>query len=238
METAPPGWKDDELSKFLADAHANTVASFANFPLDFQRLKDIDDGFRKLLDSSTNVGERPKLDSIPFWFRAHACFRAATRLALAGESYETAAVCRAGLEVALYGLHVARTPFAGEIWADRSKAPKRMKAEFTSRRVLDNLKSLDGSWGSSVEKLYEVLIDLGAHPNPTGIFGSLQIERRPGGAVVRSMYLWNDSPQLRLGIRITAQTGLACLGIACRLFPTRAEIIGLLDELPRLSEGL
>jgi len=234
----PPGWGTDKLSEFLLLAHSNTLATFANLKTEFNRLRDIDGAFRKLLENLHNLREPMEAAASFLCFRAHACFLGATRLSLAGQPYESAAVCRAGLESALYGLYVARTPGAATVWLNRSTDPQRMKAMFTAGAVLDFLESTDAKLGGPTRALYEALIEFGAHPNPTGVLGSAEMKRSPEGIELNTMYLCGDSLPLRLGIKFAAQTGLGSLGIACLIYSSRAEILGVRDELGHLAAGL
>jgi hypothetical protein len=50
-----------------------------------------------------------------------------------------------------------------------------------------------------------------------------------------AVYLHNDSVQLRLGIKGTAQAGFGALTVSCLTFETRAALLGISAQLPQLA---
>lgn len=237
----PPGWGDDKLSAYLAIAQRNTFASFVQHQPAYTRLLAIDLQFRTLLDGLDSLSRREELVASLPCFRAHACFLASTGLALAGQPYEAAAVSRASLECALYGLFIVHKAGAADLWLHRDRdaaSKRRMKDTFTAGAVLNHLRKVNPKLGGPVKEVYEMLIDLGAHPNPAGLLGSAESEETAEGTRLNTVYLCDNSITLWLGIKNSTRAGLASLAIVCETYPTRAEILGVKAKLASLAAGL
>lgn len=182
MQT-PPGWGADPVSDFLAKAQRNTFASFVAHQPEYQRLCDIDRGFREVLNALNDLPPEPVEEFYASFlcFRSHACFLAATGLSLAGQAYESAAVSRTGLECVLYGLLMARRPGAADVWHHRhddAKSFATMRRMFRAADVLSHLEEVNINLGANVRRVYEMLIDLGAHPKPGGYSWNHRNRRR------------------------------------------------------------
>jgi hypothetical protein len=237
----PPGWRDDRLSEFLAQAQHNVRATFANARSAYSRLRDIDHQYHSLLENLDNLREPKEVAATFFCYRAHANYRAATGLALAGQAYESFVVDRACLESALYGFFVSHVEGAAETWLDRHENPEaleKMKRTFTARATIASLKAAAPQWGNAAEQLYEITINLGAHPNPQGLLGSAEMEHSSEGVKFSTVYLTDDTVQLQAGLKVCAQAGLTALGVASFIFSTRAKLLGVADWLPTLAQGL
>jgi len=234
----PPGWGDDNLTDFIDHALENTYATVGQGRQIFSRLKDIDAAFRDAVKCFDNC---PELYVSFFLLRSHSSFLAASRLALSTQVYESYPVLRSCLEAALYGLFVAKRPKAQDIWIKRDDSPKdqrRMRRTFTIGAVFGVLKLEDKSLYPPIKDLYERTIDFGAHPNPTGILGSVQMHTDETGVKIETHYLTDNSDHINLALKTTAQVGVGALGVFRNTIPHRFEIMGLNDRISKLSSGL
>lgn len=85
----PPGWGDDDLSKFLDMARSNQHALFANKRGWYRRLAAIDANFYRVAQNIINP-KNPVAAAL--FYRAHSAFRAACSLSMSGQVTE-AFVC-------------------------------------------------------------------------------------------------------------------------------------------------
>ena len=85
METIPPGWGQNDLTKAWDKARANQFATFANKPGAFHRLAAIDLFFHTFVTDWVD----PESELSAFLFlRSHSAFRAASGVAAAGQAVE------------------------------------------------------------------------------------------------------------------------------------------------------
>src|SRR5580704_9546838 len=103
----PPGWGQDELSKFLQETHQQQYATFYNKREATGRLVAIDELFvrvsKEWLNPKTEIGAMLLL-------RCHAALRAAAGEAMAGQVVESYRQCRGMMENAAYAVHIHRNP--------------------------------------------------------------------------------------------------------------------------------
>jgi hypothetical protein len=237
----PAGWGSDDLSTFLELAHHNTLASFANLPTVYQKLRAIDEAWAKLLGGLDNLREPKEFVALPLAYRAHASFRASARLSLAGQVYESVVVDRSCLESALYGLYVAKTEGAAEVWLHRNDSDGdlgKMKETFQIGTMKAFLTTVAPKLGAATNTIYQSFIEFGGHPNPLGVLGSAEWADIEGGKKLSTTYLFGDSVQLHFGLKGTAQAGFGALAVSCLTFETRAELLGVSAILPKLAKGL
>lgn len=234
----PPGWGNDNITDFIDQALENTYATVGQGKQIFTRLKDIDNAFRDAVRCFDNC---PELYVSFFLLRSHSCFLAASRLALSTQVYECYPVLRSCLEAALYGFFVANRSKAQDIWLKRDDSPKdrlKMRQTFSNKAVLGVLKQKDTHLYTPVKELYERTIDLGAHPNPTGILGGVQMHKNDTGVKIETHYLTDNSDHINLALKTTAQVGISVLRVFQHVIPHRFEIMGLNDRIATLSKGL
>jgi hypothetical protein len=111
----PPGWGQDDLSKFWDAARSNQFATFVKKPA-CQRLVAIDRAFVEVTKRWTNP--QNKLSAMLF-LQCHSAFRAASGHAAAGQAVEAYVMSRSALEFAAYALHIHRNPDLGTVWLSR-----------------------------------------------------------------------------------------------------------------------
>jgi hypothetical protein len=122
----PPGWGEDELTKFLEHTRQNQRATFANKRDAMAKLVNSDAQFMKF----TKVGWlNPESEVAAMLFlRCIGAYRAACGLAMAGQAADAYVQCRAVLEYAGYAVHVDRNPALARLWLDRHEDEAGMKA--------------------------------------------------------------------------------------------------------------
>src|SRR5262249_1498771 len=115
----PPGWGDDELTKFLQAARDNQNATFFGKRETTGKLIAIDAEFVKVSKGWLN----PPSEILAMLFlRCHAAFRTAAGLAMSGQAVEAFVQCRAMLENAAYAAHINRNPALAKVWLDRHQS--------------------------------------------------------------------------------------------------------------------
>src|SRR5205823_2004225 len=105
-----------------------------------------------------------------FVVRAHSAFLGATRVALSGQVPETFCLLRLAIELAWYALHIADDASSrrAKIWlarGDNDAATHACRTNFTVKNVHATHQRLAPARAVSARRLYDLLIDLGAHPN-------------------------------------------------------------------------
>lgn len=234
----PPGWGNDELTKFIDHTRLNCYASFANLCAEYAKLSEIDAIFRELNDCLNNTQDW--FASFFVW-RSQSALLGASHLGMAGQAPETYALLRLALENGLYGFYVARNPRSAETWLrrhDSDKAKRLVKNEFKIRDLFNALKARDDKEAMLAEQLYERCIDYGGHPNARALTQSLEQERQGTITSFKVIYLHDDPALIRACLKTAAQVGAVVLGIFRLVYKERFDISGLSDRLDRARVGL
>jgi hypothetical protein len=230
----PPGWGQDALTAFFAQALQNQWATFVWLREPFGKLCEIDEMFLKALGNLNNTAEQlPAL----FFFRAHAACRAAIQLGMGGQIAEAQAVLRSCLEYALYAYFVFKNPTLREVWLKRmDDDDSKWKARDTFRvgLMLRQFEDDNPRVGAVVRTLYEDLIDMGAHPNVDGVISNMKMEERDGVVWMETAYLNVNPRQLEFILKTSARVGVCALHAFQGIYKTRFSI----DEIARLEHGL
>ncbi len=105
--------------------------------------------------------------------------------------------------------------------------------------MLDLLEAKDFGTGRAARDLYERTIDYGAHPNELALTTALRQTREEDVIRFDLAYLSDDStPALALCQKTNAQVGVCSLRTFRLVLPERFDLLGLTDELGRLTAGL
>lgn len=234
----PENWTRDPLSKFLDDAEYNTVATYINCRPQYQRLSDIDTVYRLMID---NLHQTPEFFAGFFLIRTQYSYLAANRLALGGQLAEAYMVLRGCLENALYGLFVAFNTTRQEIWLrrhDDEASRKRVKNEFTIRKVMDHLKGIDQRTQVIAQKLYDVTVDYGGHPNERSVTTQIDVTTE-GSRTIFSADVFNVGNIAQVAcLKTAARIGVCCLDIFGHIYRSRYKILGIDVSLDQLRKGL
>ena len=234
----PAGWSTDNITGFIDNVRLNCFATYANFQQEYAKLAEIEALFRKLLENLINT--RDYFAGF-FLLRAHSALLAGAHLAMAGQVAEPHALLRLCLENGLYGLYLAQNPDSRETWLrrhDSEQAKRCVRNEFTIRNLFDTLRGLNQREAEVTEKLYELCIDCGAHPNERALTQSLQVEKGPETVNLRIIYLSNDPLIISACIKTAAQVGGSVLGIFRLVFKERFDLTGLSERLNLARQGL
>ncbi|WP_022667997.1 hypothetical protein [Desulfospira joergensenii] len=234
----PPGWGNDSLSKYLEQAYKNTLASFVNLRTEYQVLHDIVNSFGKIID---HIQKTEDLYYSFFIMRVQCSFMGSISLALAGQTFETYLVLRGCLEVSLYGLYISQSPKRLQIWLNREKneeKKERCKKTFSAYNTLECLRKIDNETFCIAQKLYDLTIDLGAHPNATGVLSAIKACKDEKAVVYKTHCLAAGDTQMMLSLKTCAQVGVCSLQIFKNIFPQKFDILGISEDLNRLKAGL
>ena len=235
---APENWGRDEITKFLDNARANELATYANLPQEVERLVGIDQAYRKCVEALNNSKD---------WFagffilQTHSNFLGACRLTWSGQVSESYALLRLALENALYGLYLAKNPMSRETWLrrqDDATSKKKVKDEFKIGTLLRLAVATDPAEGTIAKTLYERTIDHGAHPNELALMQALNMKKESTAVKFSVNYLQGNALPLQLALKTSAQVGVCCLSLFRRVIPERFAILGIEHDLVQLKRGL
>jgi hypothetical protein len=234
----PKGWGADDLSGFIDNTRLNSFASYANLRVEYSKLNEIDGIFRKLAENLLNTRD---WFAAFFMLRAHSAFLAGSHLAMSGQVVEAYAVLRLAIENALYGIYLSKNPTSQNTWLrrhDSVEAKRRVREEFTIRRLLETLKASSERQAEIAETLYERCIDYGGHPNERALTQGLKTEANETTVNLQIIYLSADSDVLRPCLKTAAQVGVTVLEIFRLIFKERFDLIGLTEKLKQAARGL
>jgi hypothetical protein len=233
----PPGWGKDELTQYFDAARDNMFASFVNLRDRYNQILQVDRIWKKGTDYMDNIKE--PVESFLF-FRAHSCFRTATRISMSGQISEVTSVLRTCLEYALFALRMNRKPELQEVWLKRQETEENrrlVRKEFGISNLFKTLEDAHAYTHKEASRIYDLLIDYGAHPNPMGMAAGMGIQENEENEDQRrylSYYLGVSPHFVKVAMVLTARVGMLVLMIYLRIFSERFEIIGLGDEIRKL----
>lgn len=232
----PQGYGKDPLTKFVVDAEQNIIASYANYNTIFKGLNHILDIFTKINEYYREKGfSEPELVPLFFLNRAKGAFLASMRIGLAGQIPECYPLLRLTLEYSLYALKLKDDIELTKLWLSRhvnEENRKKIRKCFTITDMKKCLKEIDSETGEIVDKLYEELIDFGAHPNERGITANLESDM----SIV--LLQRGDALPYKYCIKTIARIGICSLLVYECVFGDCYRELSLHDELVKLRQGL
>ncbi len=231
----PDNWGSDSLTKFIDAANQNSYSISFYYPNWFIAFQRLDDAFEKF---SNNLLNPPSFYQPFLFIRAHSSFRGAIRLNTSGQLPEGYSLLRGCLEYALYAFYFTNHPSEIQTWIERDESEagkKKARKELTIGKMINDLKESNKNIGEAVSLLYERTIDTGAHPNRKTI--SLAMKRQDTeDSIFFSMSQFNvEHEPLLLSLKTTVQVGICALKIFRLVFPERFDILGISDEVEKLS---
>jgi hypothetical protein len=239
----PPHWGDDDLTSFMRIATQAAWASYVQPDTRpwFEKLKSVDRTFLKAIEALS--GHTPNYFEGLMLVSAHAAFRAAAEFALQGRTCESMVLMRSCLEYAMYGVHFHRHQELIEIWAHRGDGHEQKKAvrkHFKTFEMLDGITAINNAIGGRAKHLYELTIDMGAHPNEVGFFGRLSITDAPGddGKLFQVKYLQGGEPAQLHALKTAAQIGVCTLECFWLIYRQRYDILSVKASIDALKPGL
>ncbi|WP_431273459.1 hypothetical protein ACQ858_14840 [Variovorax ureilyticus] len=168
----PERWRRDALTEFLGLTEEQVLASVAGLPEWVDVLIRIDHalvGRSEVLFHEVDAARRP---SVQLFMRAFGTFRAACRLALSGQLFESTVLLRSIIESAVYAWKCARSDEHRVAWlgrADDEAGRKASRKLFAWSPLIQEVITEYPRFGPALSEAYEKSIDLGAHPNVEGI---------------------------------------------------------------------
>lgn len=233
----PPKWQEDSITQFFEAVKEQVYATFVQRSKEFASLVEVDGLFRKAIDCAHNTQHW-----FPYLFilKAHSAFLSAVQLVMGTQAQEGYMVLRGALENALYGYYIFKHPELAKVYLQRDendKTKKEMRDKFKNRTIIGLLKGDDKNLGNAVEKLYERVIDFGAHPNEKSLSSSLKKTDTKDAIKFEISYLTADPLVINLGLKTATQVGIACLKIAEKVLPERFKIVGLSERIQTVSKA-
>jgi hypothetical protein len=234
----PPGWGDDELTKFLHAAHQNQYATFFKKRDAMQKLLAVDAQFAKVTKSWVN----PQSGIVAMLFiRCHGAYRTACGLAMAGQAPEAYVQCRSVLEYAAYAVHINRNPKLGRVWLDRHRGEagfKAAKKSFQHVTVMPSVVAANRQAAERFEKVYQRTIDFGGHPNERAVTGNMKMnEEASGRREMLGILIHGDGVQLDLALKTAAQCGLIALELFETIYGPKFELLGIRAAMLEIIRG-
>lgn len=234
----PPGWGDDELTKFLQAARDNQNATFFRKHEATAKLIAIDAEFVKV---SKNWLNPPSEILAMLFLRCHAALRTAAGLAMAGQAVEAFVQSRAMLENAAYAVHIHRNPTLAKVWLDRHQSDADLKASrkaFRHEDVATSVTSANMHAGKRFEDMYQRMIDFGGHPNERSVTGNMQMVEEPDRRVMLAVMLHGDNIYLDHALKTVAQCGMISLELLETVYAAKFELLGIKAAMLDLRKGL
>ncbi|WP_315805618.1 MULTISPECIES: hypothetical protein [unclassified Bradyrhizobium] len=236
--TPPPGWANDDLTKFLQETHQQQNATFHNKKAATARLVAIDELFVRISKHWVNP---PSEVEAMLLLRCHAAMRAAAGEAMAGQAVECYRQCRGMLENAAYAVHIRRDPSLATVWLNRHQDEAGMKASkkaFQHVAVAASVTAANRHAGQRFEDLYQRCIDWGGHPNERSVTGNMKIIDEPDRRLMLAIMLHGDGIELDTALRTTAQCGMVSLELLQVLYNAKFELLGINAAMLELRKGL
>lgn len=192
MRNLPERWGRSELTQFLELMEANGIAAFAGLPKWFEALERID---KTLVTNSSSLFHELKgthVTAARLYMRAFGAYRAAARLAVSGQLYETAVLRRSVVEHAVYAWACGHSQSHRDAWIARANGkPERKAAKkaFQWNGLMQLLGTVDQKLAEEIGSHYDDSIDLGAHPNVEGVDLSSQVVKsKEQGTTLNTIY--------------------------------------------------
>lgn len=243
-ERQPPDWGNDSLSQFFKDADNNARVTAANYPLVFRLLQRVHSAFQR---AETAVEKDPGWNRLVPRFlliRTHSTFLAAIRAGMSGQVSEAFVLLRGAIEQSWYALHMAKDSNPDdrvEIWLRRNdddQAAAKCKAEFTVKNVRSTHEALDPSTAFELRRLYEMLIDYGAHPNQMGVLTALRSDESANQIDYKVGILYPAELPVMVTLRIAVAVAIGALKVFKLIYPERFALMSFDTELAELVDEL
>ncbi len=196
---------DNGIYSFLKAASENEAAILESEKELVALLVEVDRAFQTLNGQLVN-GD---VTGAMLLFNAHASFLAAVRIALSGQSPPTFMAMRGCIESALYALIAADDKSNAAAWLNRNNDKKRCKEIFKPYKAFQILKSKDPNLAVSLQEVYDLSIDFGAHPNMLSVVHHLTFKDEESGVQPVQLAILNNVDSITV-----TRTLLACVEMA------------------------
>lgn len=240
-DNKPLEWGNDLLSAFFKDAEHNARVTAQSFPEVYDLLSRVH-ALLKRFDEMIEKDNREEFLVARFlMLRSRSSFLAAVRLAMSGQISEVFPVLRPAIESTWYALHIAKDPKGTErtqIWLrrnDGATAKKRCKTEFMVAKVRETHETLDANTAKGLRRVYENLIDFGAHPNPLGVMISMRKSESDKRGDFRVGRLHAEDLVILFALRMAVQVAIYALKTFQLVFPERFTLAKIDLEIEKLT---
>jgi hypothetical protein len=172
MRDVPERWCVSELTKFFDLIENNGIASFVGMQQLFEVLEGIDEALISNTPKIFHQVEGSQVISARLYARAFSAYRAAARLAVGGQVYESVTLRRSILEHAVYAWACGHSQTHRDAWIARPVgAPERKSVRnlFRWSSLMKLLATVDKQLQQNIGVDYDYSIDFGAHPNVEGV---------------------------------------------------------------------
>lgn len=216
-------------------ARSSTFATFENCKQHYNRLVAVEGAYTRLI---YGLDETDASSNNLFLLAAHAAYLSGTQLACGGQLPPCYMVLRGCLENALYASFFHSHPNKKHVWERRHDSPenaRQVRDEFRIGQMLSEFGRIDPSLGPVVRQVYELAIDLGAHPNVWGLYPHLSL---PKDGWQKLRYITDDVSDIVIGLQNCARVGICSLGVFRHMFEKKFADLGISAELDRLKRDL
>lgn len=231
----PVNWGKDPVSQFIDSSEKNAHATFANMPKEFNLIVSCDELFRLGIECSSH--SKHWFENF-FFLKSHSAFLCGARLSMSAETSELPMVLRGSLEWSLYGHFFHNHQDLAETWLNlrelREKDPN-VVYKFSRKRLLKCLQDKSSILGEKAEKLYDYLIEAGAHPNELSLSSTTNMEKINTNVFIKNFYLSSSPDGIKYALSNTYHVGYCCLRIWELLLKERFEIMGISQKLDKLG---
>src|SRR5262249_22585002 len=100
------------------------------------------------------------------------------------------------------------------------------------------IRKKDARLADIYDKLYDLTIQFGAHPNEKSVSGSLKLDVQEKETQVHQIYLRGDGPALNHWIHTANQIGICVLNVFEHVHAKRFADLGMTPKIDALSGGL
>lgn len=226
----PHGWADNNISTFIDASRLNEYATFANKSIYIDKLTKIDKVFRLACELLSST-EKDLINI--FLLRAHSNYLASCRLSWSGQHPESFALLRSCLEHSLYAVYFFKYPHLQETWGkrhDNEAAKKTVKKQLKITDMIALAEGINKSRGKEAKALYELTIDMGAHPNLFSIIQTVRFSECRNDVD----YLSSNQDNLDYSLGVSIRVGVCVLSLFELIYSNRFSIMGLSDILLEL----
>lgn len=225
----PEEWDKFSLCNYLHEMERQIVSVFANERERLQPLLDFDE---QISGNASAVFHRAAPGpSIMLFMRMFSVLRAASRVVLCGQFYEARAVMRSALECSVYANALHADGALQKVWEGRDANETSRKAArraFQWKTLVYKLELRDAQLAARVTNVYESLIDLGAHPNPGGVMGGVEVVEVEGGFTMLATTMGGSTVQTtRAGIAELMSVHHICYDVLAEAIPERVRASGI-----------
>ena len=181
--------KQQNFDDFLEHASRNEQDATKYYADFVQFIRRIDELFRGLREEPM-----PGFPAVALlYLNSHACFLAACRIALSGQTPPAFTALRGAVESAMYALIASQSKEYADIWVDRAKDADGLKAcrqVYKAQTAIDILQK-DPNLATLTRQAYDLSIEFGAHPNVRAILYNVHMHENQ----ISFVYL-NEIPSL------------------------------------------